>query len=719
MKAMLTVEPTLLCSKLGHVQSFAEHLDGQGLCVLKCCFSLLVLLLQVGHSGLQDRDSTEEEKMLLLAMVLEDEENLGGEVIFTKPALRLFNTEPKLRYALAQQTTTVLLKLIENVIQNPTNPKFRRIRLANPTVANKLLSAIGAMECLFEVGFQEGEDYLVLPNETSIESLTNFRNEVLQRKKVFLQQLESQTSGPTSYSSLQGVSTSSHHSASLPPSPPRHQPLLQSSPPGGRAPVQTNVKPPFFQRMSHFYMQVLQYEDKALQQKALSLIPVKDLEGKAECRMRSMQQAIKKDSKAGKTSDSAQEVDATDILLVQLLDWFKNSFFKWVDKPPCVTCQGPTTHIANTMEDGLRVEVYRCGVCTATTRFHRYNDVGKLLETKCGRCGEWANCFTLLCRAMGWDARFIVDEGDHVWTEVYSATQKRWLHCDPCENVCDAPLMYETGWGKKLSYVIAYSCDEVQDVSWRYSCDHAGILARRTQCTEEDLLRLMLAMREERQHILSPARKAYINRRLVLELVEFFTQKKPTDIDYQGRSSGSLSWRLARDETRDEAVFTPHTWRPTAPELEAREMHIRYSTAQDKYVQGTLNQQVERLGWRNGAHLVSKVFRKEETDWKMVYVARKESSNEGIIEWKFDLSGTGYLIDSVNIVSTDQCYKTGAGTKTCTDFVGESSVTLMAKLKGGVGDLAWQHAQLFRQSSDSREFSFVVNIKLISPKPNS
>nr|CAD7394183.1 unnamed protein product [Timema cristinae] len=590
-----------------------------------------------------------------------------------------------------------------------------------------------------------------------------------------------------SYSSLQGVSTSSHHSAALQPSSPRHQPLLQSSPPGGRAPVQTNIKPPFFQRMSHFYMQVLQYEDKALQQKALSLIPVKELEGKAECRMRSMQQAMKNDSKAGKMSDSAQEVDATDILLVQLLDWFKNSFFKWVDKPSCVTCQGPTTYIANTVEDGTRVEVvnhstlipcvtpakdltsvdddievYRCGVCTATTKFHRYNDVGKLLETKCGRCGEWANCFTLLCRAMGWDARFIVDEGDHVWTEVYSAaqkhwlhcdtckdncdiyscffqvysstqnrwlhcdtckdncdihscffqvysaTQKRWLHCDPCENVCDAPLMYETGWGKKLSYVIAYSCDEVQDVSWRYSSDHAGILARRTQCTEEDLLRLMLAMREERQHILSPARKAYINRRLVLELVEFFTQKNPADTDYQGRSSGSLSWRLARDETRDEAVFTPHTWRPTAPELEAREMHIRYSTAQDKYVQGTLNQQVERLGWRNGAHLVSKVFRKEETDWKMVYVARKGAVPLALIRLVYKIC-----------IYTSHVLILGAGTKTCTDFVGESSVTLMAKLKGGVGDLAWQHAQLFRQSSDSREFSFAVSIKLISPKPNS
>ena len=61
-------------------------------------------------------------------------------------------------------------------------------------------------------------------------------------------------------------------------------------------------------------------------------------------------------------------------------------------------------------------------MCNGYTRFVRYNDPGKLLQTRTGRCGEWANCFTLCCRAMGYDARYVYDVTDHVWTEVYSET---------------------------------------------------------------------------------------------------------------------------------------------------------------------------------------------------------------------------------------------------------------------------------------------------------
>lgn len=110
-------------------------------------------------------------------------------------------------------------------------------------------------------------------------------------------------------------------------------------------------------------------------------------------------------------------------------------------------------------------EVYQCGACSALTRFPRFNEPATLLRTCRGRCGEWANAFTCCCRAAGFSARHVRDWTDHVWTEVYLPSRGRWVHADPCEEALDAPLMYEQGWGKKLTYVIAFAADHAVDVT--------------------------------------------------------------------------------------------------------------------------------------------------------------------------------------------------------------------------------------------------------------
>ena len=379
------------------------------------------------------------------------------------------------------------------------------------------------------------------------------------------------------------------------------------------------------------------YEDLQLQRKALECIPVDRLKKAGEARLA----AIKTQSQG------SVGIGLQDCVLLELINWYKSDFFSWVDAPPCDRCNSNCSNIGMvepTVDDirwgASRVEHYRCNACGQLVRFPRYNHPGRLLETRRGRCGEWANCFTLCCRSMGWEARYVLDWTDHVWTEVFSIAQNRWLHCDTCENGCDKPLLYETGWGKKLTYVIAFSKDDIQDVSWRYSAKHGEVLARRTECRETWLVDILIKMRKTRQNSLGEARRKILMDRVVTEMVEFMSPKTAGEEENVGRQSGSLAWRLARSETGPAAAepckSTVLSLSPT--ERNSKQFHLKYCCASDSYVRVSSSGE-ESKGWNSLVFEAENVIRKVEADWKMAYLARSEGSTTAKISWKLDFSG--------------------------------------------------------------------------------
>jgi len=581
----------------------------------------------------------------------------------------------------------LLLRFAENVLRDESNPKYRSIRLENKIFQEKILPINGAVQCLFGMGFEEDNDRLVLPVSTSLDSLEALRDALLdERESLYVFK---------SVDCFPPVRT--------------NDPLQNFNPV-----IRTRNQRTFYQRLKSSAVHVHVYEDPKMIQYCLSKIPLDRL------------------SKEAKEKSRASTVDQKDCLLLLLLNWFKSEFFVWMNQPNCDICNAPTQGIGNVppSEEDRRwdagiVENYICRKCNRTYRFPRYNHPQKLLETKTGRCGEWANCFSACCRAVGFETRHVLDWTDHVWAEVYSEHQKRWLHCDPCENVCDKPLLYEAGWGKKLSYVIAFSKDEVVDVTWRYSQNHKEVLSRRNEVEENWLVSLWMSMSKMLQSKNTSERNSELEKRRIVELVGFLTAKSASDEERIGRQSGSMAWRLIRGEAgidasnseKNEDDQCKNVFVATLSELEQGRMKVAYCAATDRYTRGTESDSagtVSIQGWANGTARSNGIFRKVEHDWKMVYLARQQGISHGKVSWKFRIDDSSYFINQIEIKASSNTFENGKvewflendtvkeevptdNYFISTKFKGCKEISLVAHLEGGNGDVAWQHAQLFRQ----------------------
>ena len=307
--------------------------------------------------------------------------------------------------------------------------------------------------------------------------------------------------------------------------------------------------------------------------------------------------------------------------------------------------------------------------------------MGRLLETRLGRCGEWASCFTLCCRVLGFDARQAFDETDHTWTEVWSQSQSRWVHVDPCEARLDCPLLYECGWGKALSYIIAASRDEVVDVTWRYTVQACEVKKRRDKVTEEELAQHLWSLTVQLQQQHQPHTRNQLHLRMIKELASFLntSTRAPTREELEGRSSGSLGWRMSRGETgllqtTSHHTFTlHHTARITT-------LTVKYNPVRDVYSCEGVVGPAELQGWRAGVHSATNIAIKKEHDWHNVYLARTEgetAARAGEIVWRVRWEASRVSLDAFNVVLRHSLYNNAKVTWSVffggDNFLGDSS----------------------------------------------
>ncbi|KAM9986812.1 hypothetical protein ACTFIY_011232 [Dictyostelium cf. discoideum] len=279
-------------------------------------------------------------------------------------------------------------------------------------------------------------------------------------------------------------------------------------------------------RIEGMYKNMIRYNSDRLQQMALEQVPLE----------------IKKEKDLKRK-------------MLMLLDWFKNEYFTWTNSPECsdIKCGTPSTSAVGsdspTFEERSHqvsiVEVYRCA-SNHITRFPRYNSVEKLLSTKCGRCGEWANAFTLFSMALGFTTRYILDFTDHVWNEVY--IDGRWIHIDSCEATYDSPLTYEGGWGKQLSYVFAFEFSGIYDVTSRYSIKLPHL--NRYLISESDLTNYLNHLNHQiRSTLPFDELRSILNREFLEDNEKQSYHQRTYSSDLTGRISGSSEWRNSRGES--------------------------------------------------------------------------------------------------------------------------------------------------------------------------
>lgn len=123
----------------------------------------------------------------------------------------------------------------------------------------------------------------------------------------------------------------------------------------------------FLQTITSTFQKVLRYENKELQEYTKHFVPIDRLQLEAIKKMRAFQQQQQKKRKKNSLGNSKSEDQINknnsieceptieDLLLSELVHWFKNEFFSWMNSPTCRFCSDACTFNRNEFRNDPRV----------------------------------------------------------------------------------------------------------------------------------------------------------------------------------------------------------------------------------------------------------------------------------------------------------------------------------------------------------------------------
>jgi peptide-N4-(N-acetyl-beta-glucosaminyl)asparagine amidase len=167
--------------------------------------------------------------------------------------------------------------------------------------------------------------------------------------------------------------------------------------------------------------------------------------------------------------------------LKAVLRWFKADFMMWMPEfLKCKKCDSEMdSHVIIGSSWKLRAtEIYSCKQCGLEQIFPRYGEIRNIVIARVGRCSEWSMLFGAILNSLSIESRLVHDFLDHCWNE--SLINGNWLHVDSTLEFpisFNHPHYYEQNWG----YVLAFSSDNLEDVTMRYSGQWNDVLKRRGQ----------------------------------------------------------------------------------------------------------------------------------------------------------------------------------------------------------------------------------------------